>query len=315
MTETWATSSVSPEIAGNWAHLGEYDYKYDEKKSFDLRPQAHDIIRTWLFYTAVKSYFHFNKVPWKRVMISGHAQDPQGRKMSKSLGNIVEPQAMIQKYSADALRFWAAGSTLGDDLPFMEKDLVTGQKFVTKLWNASKFCLMHLEDYDAHAQPTAVTEVFDRWMLSKLQKLIKECTETFEAYEYSRTKAAVENFFWHTLCDHYMEIVKDRLYNAQTRGVDARKSAQYVAYQSLLSVLKIVAPLMPHITEEIYQLYFAAKRRNKKIGFSERREGFFDNHKKHGRRFEISIECQRDCFFWSDDSRDRKVWSESRNTK
>ena len=266
--DTWATSSVAPEISGNWAHQGEYDYVYDEKKPFDLRPQAHDIIRTWLFYTLVKSHFHFCRIPWKRVMISGHAQDPQGRKMSKSLGNIVEPQAMIKKYSADALRFWAAGSNLGDDLPFMEKDLVTGQKFITKLWNASKFCLMHLEDYDVHAQPAAVTEVFDKWMLSKLQKLVKECTETFEAYEYSRSKAAVEIFFWHTLCDNYLEIAKDRLYNAQARGTEARKSAQSVAYQSLLTILKIVAPLMPHITEEIYQLYFAAKEGKKSIHLS-----------------------------------------------
>ncbi len=269
--DTWATSSVTPEIAGNWADKGEYDYFYNQKNSFDLRPQAHDIIRTWLFYTLVKSHFHFNRVPWKRVMISGHAQDPQGRKMSKSLGNIVEPQEIIKKYSADALRFWAAGSNLGDDLPFMEKDLVTGQKFITKLWNASKFCLMHLDDYEMPEREkdgSVVSEFFDRWLLSKLQKLIKECTETFEAYEYSRTKAAVENFFWHTLCDHYLEIVKDRLYNAQTRGAEARKSAQYVAYHSLLGIIKMMAPIMPHITEEIYNIYFAAKERKKSVHLS-----------------------------------------------
>lgn len=266
--DTWMTSSLSPEIAGNWMHQGEYDFKHDEKNSFDLRPQAHDIIRTWLFYTVVKSHFHFNRVPWKRVIISGHAQDPQGRKMSKSLGNIVEPQEMIKKYSADALRFWAAGSTLGDDLPFMEKDLVTGQKFINKLWNASKFSLQHLEDYQPKEERITITEPFDRWMLSKLQKLIKECTETFEAYEYSRTKAAVEVFFWHTLCDLYLEIVKDRLYNSQQRGEAARKSAQYVLYQSLLSILKMIAPITPHITEEIYQHFFVQHEKQKSIHLS-----------------------------------------------
>ena len=111
-------------------------------------------------------------------MISGHAQDAQGRKMSKSLGNIIEPQEMIKRYSADALRFWAAGSTLGDDLPFQEKDLVTGQKFATKLWNATKFSLMHLQDYT----PSTVTETFDLWMLSKLHDTIQECTQSFEQY-------------------------------------------------------------------------------------------------------------------------------------
>lgn len=261
--DTWATSSLTPEIAGNWIHQGEYDYKYDNQP-FSLRPQAHDIIRTWLFYTIVKSLFHFGRIPWKRVMISGHALDPQGRKMSKSLGNIVEPQEMIEKYSADALRFWAAGSKLGDDLPFQEKDLLTGQKFATKLWNASKFALSHLEDY----LPGEITEMFDRWLISKLNKLIKEATETFDNYEYAKTKSVVENFFWHTFCDQYLEIVKDRLYHPEQRGESARRSAQQALYCGLLNVLKMAAPIMPHITEEIYQLYFVGKEKNKSIHLS-----------------------------------------------
>ncbi len=260
--DTWATSSVTPEIAGNWLHQGEYDFQFDVKKPFALRPQAHDIIRTWLFYTLVKSWYHHHRVPWERVMISGHAQDPQGRKMSKSLGNIIEPQAIVQKYSADALRFWAAGSKLGDDLPFLEKDVVTGHKFITKLWNASRFCLSHLEDYPSPAkvmEQEKITEQFDAWLLSKLQKLIQECTETFDHYEYVKVKMEVENFFWHTFCDHYLEIVKDRLYNPTKRGTAARHSAQHTLYTTLLSVLKMMAPILPHCTEEIYQLYFAEK--------------------------------------------------------
>mgnify|MGYP001560675622 FL=1 len=263
--DTWATSSVTPEIVSNWASKGEYDYIYADQ-AFDLRPQAHDIIRTWLFYTLVKSYYHHQRIPWKNVMISGHAQDPHGRKMSKSLGNIVEPQQMIQKYSADALRFWAAGSKLGDDLPFQDKDLLTGQKFVTKLWNASKFALLHLEDYKSKSGEA--TEIFDKWLLSKLHKMIKESTASFENYEYAKTKAEVEQFFWHTLCDNYLEIVKDRLYNPDARGHAERKSAQYALYQSLLAVLKITAPILPHITEEIYHLYFADKEGKESIHIS-----------------------------------------------
>jgi len=262
--DTWATSSVTPEIASNWVSKGEYDFKYHDQ-AFDLRPQAHDIIRTWLFYTVVKSYYHNQRAPWKNVVISGHAQDPHGKKMSKSLGNIVEPQEMIQKYSSDALRFWAAGSKLGDDLPFQDKDLLTGQKFVTKLWNASKFALMHLEDYKGEDK---VTEAFDKWLLSKLHKVIKESTNSFENYEYAKTKAEVELFFWHTFCDNYLEIVKDRLYNPDTRGHEERKSAQQALYTSLLTILKMAAPIMPHITEEIYHLYFAQKEGKKSIHIS-----------------------------------------------
>ena len=262
--DTWATSSVTPEIASNWVHKGEYDFKYDDKP-FSLRPQAHDIIRTWLFYTVVKSVLHHKRIPWERVMISGHAQDPQGRKMSKSLGNIVEPMEMIAKYSADALRFWAAGSKLGDDLPFMEKDLLTGQKFVVKLFNASKFAIMHLEDYDNKGK---VWEVFDKWILSKLHKVIMNSTLSLEKYEYSRTKQEVEVFFWHVLCDNYLEIVKDRLYNPDNRGVRERKSAQKALYDSILGVLKLMAPIMPHITEEVYQMYFVDKEKEKSIHVS-----------------------------------------------
>ncbi len=258
--DTWATSSTSPEIATNWANKGEYDFQYVDK-AMSLRPQAHDIIRTWLFYTMVKSWYHHQRVPWETVVISGHAQDQHGKKMSKSVGNIVEPMEMIGKYSADALRYWASGSKLGEDLPFQEKDLVTGQKFVTKLWNASKFALMHLEDYSEGE----VTEVFDKWLLAKLAKAINESTAAFDVYEYSKVKFAADGFFWHTLCDQYLEIVKDRLYKVEERGEDARKSAQKALYTALLAVLKMMAPITPHITEEIYQLYFAAKEGKKSL--------------------------------------------------
>jgi valyl-tRNA synthetase len=174
--------------------------------------------------------------------------------MSKSKGNVIEPQVMIEKYNADALRFWAAGSKLGEDLPFQEKDLVTAQKFITKLWNASKFAIMHLEDYKGD-KPEKLEPV-DKWILSKLSKIIKTSTDSFKKYEYNRTKADVENFFWHELCDNYLEIAKDRLYNPDQRGKEQRLSAQYALHTTLLAILKMVAPIMPYITEEIYQLYF-----------------------------------------------------------
>ncbi|HIH15437.1 MAG TPA: class I tRNA ligase family protein, partial [Nanoarchaeota archaeon] len=126
-----------------------------------LRPQAHDIIRTWAFYTIVKGIYHQNEIPWKDVVISGHVLDPKGEAMHKSKGNTVEPREVLVKYPADALRFWAAGSKLGDDLRYLEKDLLTGQKTVTKLWNAAKFSFSHLEDYKE--QPKKL-EGFDLWI-------------------------------------------------------------------------------------------------------------------------------------------------------
>jgi len=260
--DTWATSSLSPRLAI------ELMPEPVQKRLFpmSLRPQAHDIITFWLFNTVVKSQLHYNKNPWKDVMISGHALDPHGKKMSKSKGNVVEPQEVIEKYSADSLRFWAAGCRLGDDLPYMEKDLVTAQKFITKLWNASKFAMIHLEDYKSN-KPKKL-EIIDRWILSKLSRIIEGSTESFSRYEYSRTRADVENFFWHEFCDNYLEIIKDRLYNPDRRGKEGRLSAQYGLCTTLSAILKMIAPIMPHITEEIYQLYFKKHEKAKSIHIS-----------------------------------------------
>ncbi|MBI2108107.1 valine--tRNA ligase [Candidatus Woesearchaeota archaeon] len=261
--DTWATSSLTPQIA-----ISLFKDKTLQKKLFpmSLRPQAHDIITFWLFNTTVKSYFHEKSVPWHSIMISGWALDPHGKKMSKSKGNVIHPQEMIKKYSADCLRFWAAGSRLGDDLPFMEKDLVTGQKFVTKLWNASRFALMHLEGY-RFSKPKEL-HVIDRWILSRLSRLVKGSTESFMDYEYSRTKLETEVFFWHTFCDNYLEIVKDRIYNKEKWDNAERESAQYTLYTLLLHILKLMAPIMPYVTEEIYQHYFRQHEKPKSIHLS-----------------------------------------------
>jgi valyl-tRNA synthetase len=266
--DTWATSSVTPQIIANWIGDKKKKLNYNEVFPQDLRPQAHDIIRTWAFYTIVKSFYHGNTIPWKNIMVSGYVLDPKGEKMSKSKGNVVAPQDVITKYSADGLRFWAAGSNLGEDLPYLEKDLVTGQKFINKVWNASKFGIMHLEDYK-HSKKAKPKEMFDKWLISKLNKVIKAGTEGFEQYEYSKSKSEVEKFFWHTFCDNYMEIVKDRMYNQERRGKVARQSAQLGVYSGILSVLKMMAPIMPHITEEIYQLYFAKVEKKKSIHISD----------------------------------------------
>ncbi len=249
--DTWATSSLTPQLA-----IELFKDKPIHKKLFpmSLRPQAHDIITFWLFNTAVKSYLHHKSIPWNNIMISGWALDPHGKKMSKSKGNVVDPREVLNKYSADAMRFWAAGSRLGEDLPYQEKDLLTGQKTTTKLWNAFKFVLIHLEDYK-NKKPSKI-EVYDKALLSKVNSMIKVCTDNFEKYNYSKTKLESEKFFWQDFCDYYLEVVKDRLYNPDKRGKLQRESAQYSLYTAFLAIIKLFAPIMPFITEEIYQAYF-----------------------------------------------------------
>lgn len=252
---TWATSSLTPTIV---KELFKEHPVYEKmiKKPMSLRPQGHDIISFWLFNTVVKSYLHFKMQPWHDCFINGWMLDPKGKKMSKSKGNIIEPQGMIEKYSADALRFMSAGPKLGDDLPFPEKDLVTGTKTITKLWNAARFAAMHLEDYKPAKHGDIKLEMYDSAILSKMNRMVKECTEYFDRYEYSKTKNEVEMFFWQDICDFYLEIAKDRLYNPDKRGENGRKSAQAALYTIMLNIIKMFAPIMPHITEEIYQKYF-----------------------------------------------------------
>ncbi|HLC19953.1 MAG TPA: valine--tRNA ligase [Candidatus Nanoarchaeia archaeon] len=257
--DTWATSSVTPLITQKL-----FDGDIAKKLyPMNMRPQGHDIISTWLFYTVVKSYLHFKKLPWDTAAISGWVLDPYGEKMSKSKGNVVAPQEIMAKYSADALRWAASAAKLGEDASFQDKELVTGQKFVTKLWNASKFCDIHLKSYDG-TKPKQL-EIIDQWLLSKLNSLITTSIENYDNYEYSKTRHEVELFFWHDFCDNYLEIAKYRLYGSDTRK---KQSAQYALYHTLWNVLKLMAPVTPHITEEVYQHYFAQRENMKSIHLS-----------------------------------------------
>ena len=244
--DTWMTSSISPQLASSLVKT-----KENSKIAlpFSLRPQAHDIIRTWLFYTVVKSLYAENELPWNNTIISGFVT-LKGEKMSKSQGNTISPQEVMEKYSADSLRFWAAGSKLGEDLDYMENDLVAGKKFENKLWNASNFVFMNLTDYK-NAKPKKIEKI-DELFLNKLNELVLSCTEAFENYEYAKAKLETEKFFWSMFCDNYLEIVKKRIYENKK----GKESSQYALYTGLLTILKLIAPIMPFITEEIYQTYF-----------------------------------------------------------
>lgn len=245
--DTWATSSMTPQIA-----ISLVPEKYRAKLfPMSLRPQAHEIIAFWLFNTLVKSRLHFGRNPWKDVILSGFVLDPLGEKMSKSKGNVVEPQAVLAKYSADALRYWAGASKLGEDVAFQEKELVTGEKFVTKFWNAARFSAMHLKGCDlkklAKKEPS---EIVDQWIQHKLAITIERSTEHLDRYEYARAKEIIEKFFWTDFCDNYLELSKQRLY--EPGKAEEKESAQIVLARCLSALVRLFAPFTPFIAEEVY---------------------------------------------------------------
>ncbi|MEM2121411.1 MAG: valine--tRNA ligase [Candidatus Woesearchaeota archaeon] len=257
--DTWATSSLTPQIALKWVEDKEF---FKNMFPMDLRPQGHDIISFWAFNTIVKSYFHEGKKPWNNIMIHGWALDKHGKKMSKSKGNVIEPKVLIEKYNADCLRFWASSSKLGEDLWFSEKEFINGQRLQIKLWNASKLIITMLKSLNTLPEKISsknikeINNKIDLWLLTKLNTIIKNVTNALENYEYVRLKLDVENFFWHDFCDNYLELVKDRFYNQNNYSEKEIKSAVLTLYNSSLNLLKLLAPIMPHITEEIYQSYY-----------------------------------------------------------
>jgi len=230
-----------------------------------LRPQSHDIIRTWTFYTILKSWLHFRSIPWKDVAIGTFVLDTEGKGMHKSKGNVIWMEDVLSKYSTDILRYWVGIATFGDDLRFSEKDFIAGQKFLTKLWNAFKFSLMHLKNYKAGKKPKL--EAIDSWLLTKLQELIKEVTKDFDSYRIGSATRKLESFFWHTFCDNYLEIIKNRLYRPKTK--QEKLSAQFTLYNSFLTIIKLLAPILCHITEELYQKYYKKQEKIKSIHITE----------------------------------------------
>ncbi|MCA9459818.1 MAG: class I tRNA ligase family protein, partial [Nanoarchaeota archaeon] len=208
--DTWFTSASSAVIASSL--LG--DKMFDKIFPMTLRPQGHDIINFWLFYSMAKNNLIYNKNPFREVNISGWVLDPQGKKMSKSKGNTIAPQDVVEKYSNDAIRFAAAATKLGSDQPYQEKEVQTGIKVVNKLFNANKFASMLLENFESKDKDFDVKELrsIDRWVLAKLQKVIEKASNSNEKYDYANSKSEFELFFMRDVADNYIEIVKQRLW-------------------------------------------------------------------------------------------------------
>jgi valyl-tRNA synthetase len=247
--DTWATSSETPQINARW---GDPAGPARSPLPLSMRPQAHEIIRTWAFYTITKSWLHHRAIPWETAMISGLMLDPNREKISKSKGNNpADPKLLLGRHGADALRYWALSARLGTDYPWNEEDMASGRRLAMKLWNASKLVLGHLADHDPAAP--RVLDPVDAGVLERLAATVADATELLDAYEFGLAKKRIEEFFWNDLCDNWLEMAKDRLYEQDPAKASARAGAQATAAALLRGTLRLLSPFVPHVVEAIHQ--------------------------------------------------------------
>ncbi len=251
--DTWATSSLTPQIASKWVLDPE---RHQKLYPMDIRPQAHEIIRTWAFYTIVKAYLHEREIPWRHIVLSGWILDPDRKKMSKSQGNVVTPEPLIAEFGADSVRYWAARARLGVDTAYDEQVFKVGKKLVTKLFNASKFAIGRFSDIDSVLlTPDKIVNEIDRAVIAELRPLMERATKAFDEFDYAQALSLTEDFFWRIFCDNYLEISKPRTYDEElTTGRLSAAATLRIVHRALLRML---APFIPYITEEVWSWVYS----------------------------------------------------------
>jgi valyl-tRNA synthetase len=254
--DTWMDSSISCAVHAGWPDNKDWRNLFPA----DVHPSGIDIIRTWAYYLMVRHLALFDEAPYKSCLINGMVLGADGRKMSKSLKNYVATPEVLDKYGADAARQWAAGGgTTGSDIPFRWPDVEFGWRFLIKLWNASRFVSSLLKGYDPKKDSACALQPLDKWILSKSERLTQRVTEAFEKCQFNTAVEEIRNFTWHSFCDTYLEAVKDRLYQPEIHGQDKKKAAQSMLFTVLRRILQLSAPIIPHMTEEIYQTMFGTE--------------------------------------------------------
>ncbi len=241
--DTWATSSLTPQLAGGWISDPE---KYAKVFPFTLRPQGQDIIRTWLFSTLLRSFQEENQIPWSDAALSGWILDPDRKKMSKSKGNVVVPNDLLDEHGSDAVRYWAAAARLGTDAAFDVGQMKVGRRLAIKVLNAAKFVL----SFDLASDKMVVTEAIDKAMLAALAEVVTGATKAFESYDHTKALELTESFFWN-FTDDYLELVKERAYGQNTDPA-SQASAVSALRIALLAITKLLAPFIPFATEEAW---------------------------------------------------------------
>jgi valyl-tRNA synthetase len=242
--DTWATSSLTPQLAGGWLSNPEL---FAKVFPYDLRPQGQDIIRTWLFSTLVRSELEHDQFPWTNAAISGWILDPDRKKMSKSKGNVVVPNELLETHGSDAVRYWAASARLGTDAAFDEGQMKIGRRLAIKLLNAARFAL----SFDMPSGVTEVTEPIDKAMLAKLREVVGTASKAFENYDHTKALETTETFFW-TFTDDYLELVKERAYSQEGYTTQEIGSAVLALREALGVIVRLLAPFLPFATEEVW---------------------------------------------------------------
>lgn len=261
--DTWNSSSLTPYICQElYAQVTGQNTEQIEFMPMALRPQAHDIIRTWAFDTIVKSWMHEQKVPWNAIAISGHVLSSEKQKISKSQGNApLDPEKLLERYPADALRYWTASAGLGHDTAFSEEQIKVGSKLITKLWNGLRFVQEHTHMLTKEERTDALTHepemVINRWITHQGTHCWRGYTESLNQYEINGALLRTERFFWHDFCDNYLEIIKDLFFNSANYAPKELADTRYSLYAQGLRILQLYAPYVPHVTEQIYQAIYA----------------------------------------------------------